>query len=244
MTSRREAESASHVDASSSAAFSWKDRHLPKAALEICAVEYQRTAGISRHMKQVSVLCQSATKKHSSHKMLYLSLLLALLLTVHATADELVMPTDFPAAHRVIQLVDGGSWSSEFRYTLADAELVIEHRDPKEINDGMMLVLTLQKRVHLDAGNAKAAWDAIAKIGVSRWRESYRPEDLGAEIFDGTRWSVFLRIEGVEKFSSGFNVYPSLAPLGAPTLEENMNGKRMPNAYSELLSLFRTFEKK
>ena len=166
-----------------------------------------------------------------------LLLLLALLVTARVVADELVMPKDFPAARRVIQLVDGGSWSSEFRYTLADADLVIEHRDPKEDKDGMMLVLTLQDRIHLDAVKAKAAWDTIAMLGVSHWKESYRPEDLHTQVFDGTRWSVSLRVDGVEKSSWGFNVYPSLSPLGVPKLEEFKDGHRVPDAYSELLSL-------
>jgi hypothetical protein len=137
---------------------------------------------------------------------------------------------------RFLRVVDGGAFSSFFYYTIADSRILFERFDPPEGGVGRS-TLAVRKEVKLTPGDAAELWRKIGALGIDRWKERYEPKDLGVEVFDGTDWQIFLRVDAKEKHSSGFNVYPATSPLGAPILEVNERGKPVRSAYHQLREL-------
>ncbi len=146
-------------------------------------------------------------------------------------AKVLVTPEDFPAAQRVIQIINGSSGpppiAGESRFTLADSEFVVERLATDRTG---RLVLKARDRASLDATATKAAWDLVSRLNVATWKPSYRAQTL-----DGAHWSVSVRINGVETTSNGVNAYP---PRPDGKLIGFENGQPVGDSYHILISFF------
>ena len=170
--------------------------------------------------------------------------ILAVACSVCAAEPALVTLQDFASAHKFVQLVEGGAWSNERRYTLADRDFVIEVRKAQVVGGGVVhFELAQQLRFKLDPVSADETWLRIAKLGIFDWRAHYAPEDLGQSITDGIEWSVRYREGRRKKESSGVNAFPGLFPIGAPVLAPDFGGPKQ-TAYHDLIAIFEVLEKK
>lgn len=159
----------------------------------------------------------------------------------HAADSE---PTILSPAgsERFLRVVDGGAFSTYFYFTISDDRFLFEQFDPPKNNPGPSILAT-RKDVKLTAQEATEVWKKIGVLRIDQWRKRYEPQDLGVEAFDGTSWLTYLRYEGRESHSSGFNVFPAIAPLGSPVLEVNERGELVKSAYHQLLKLLHELAK-
>ncbi len=123
---------------------------------------------------------------------------------------------DFNSSERAIEVLEGGPLSEQKRYILADAEFVMEVREPRDLGAGVCRFdLTRLETRTLDPAVAALAWRRIEKLGVSSWSRSYSPADTGTIAPDGMDWSVDVRVGDMSRRSAGNSAHPGLAnPAG------------------------------
>ena len=66
--------------------------------------------------------------------------------------------------------------------------------------------------------------DAIAFLELPRWRDSYRPEDVGSVVDDGGSWHVDLEVTDRIMRSAGDNAFPSYSSPSTTSLHEERFG--------------------
>ena len=149
---------------------------------------------------------------------------------------------DFSASQHVLKVSTFAAFYSQVIYVLADDLVVVEVYKPENYGYGRYRYELVEQRwKKLDERTASLAWKRIEELKISDWKKRYSPSDLGMNIADGLSWWVSLRAERAKKESEGFNVYPALSPLGAPTRDVEPLGKSIPTAFRSLLDLFDEF---
>jgi hypothetical protein len=115
---------------------------------------------------------------------------------------------DFRSSDRAIEVSEGGSFSEQRRYILADDEFVVEIREPHDLGAGVYRFdLSRFEKRKLDPAIAAEAWKRIQRLGVASWRKSYSTNDA----VDGQDWSVDMRVGDMSRRSGGSSAYPGLA---------------------------------
>jgi hypothetical protein len=115
---------------------------------------------------------------------------------------------DFRSSGQAIEVSEGGSYTEQRRYILADEQFIVEIREPHDMGAGVYRfdVARFDRRT-LDPRVAADAWRKIYKLRVKSWRKSYS----AAEGADGRDWSVDMRVGDASQRSSGSSAYPELA---------------------------------
>jgi hypothetical protein len=115
---------------------------------------------------------------------------------------------DFRSSGQAIEVSEGGSFSEQRRYILADEQFIVEIREPHDMGAGVYRFdLARFDRRTLGPGVAAEAWRQIYRLRVESWRKSYSAPD-GA---DGRDWAVDMRVGDASRRSSGNSAYPELA---------------------------------
>jgi hypothetical protein len=126
---------------------------------------------------------------------------------------------DFNSSERAIEVLEGGPFSEQRRYILADDEFLVEIRKPHDLGAGVCRFdLSRLATRTLDPAVAALAWRRIEKLGVSSWRRTYSRDDPTPIAPDSPEWSVDVRVGDMSRRSGGNNAYPGLAnPAGIVT---------------------------
>jgi hypothetical protein len=115
---------------------------------------------------------------------------------------------DFRSSGQAIEVSEGGSFSEQRRYILADQQFIVEIREPHDMGAGVYrFELSRCDRRTLDPQVAAEAWRQIYRLRVESWRKNYSAPD-GA---DGRDWAVDMRVGDASRRSSGNSAYPELA---------------------------------
>ena len=88
--------------------------------------------------------------------------------------------------------------------------------------------------VTLRPESLKQLEDAISFLELPRWRDSYRPEDVGSVVDDGGSWRVDFGAADKIMSSAGANAFPSYASPTTTTLYEERFGLLRESVFAAL----------
>jgi hypothetical protein len=139
---------------------------------------------------------------------------------------------DFRGSGRAIEVSEGGAFSEQRRFILADDEFVVEVREPRDMGAGVCRfdVGRFEKRT-LDPAVAAEAWSRIEKLRIYSWKSSYAADEAA----DGPDWSVAMRVGDTNRRSAGSSAYPGLSDPEGTVVDARANSLRSLMAILETL---------
>jgi hypothetical protein len=164
------------------------------------------------HSKLIMEAIEAAVAKRRPPRFLGRGCVLLCLCVSGCATKKAVSFDDYRSSGRSIEVSEGGSFSEQKRFILADDEFVLEIREPRDVGAGVYrFELSRFEKRTLDPLVAADAWRRIEKLGVSGWRKTYSPGDPPASGADGPDWSVEMRMGGLSLASAGNSAYPGLS---------------------------------
>ncbi len=81
----------------------------------------------------------------------------------------------------------------------------------------------------------QAFWIEMEQLGIWQWKARYRPEDIGAEVYEGGGWHLLLAFQGKAVDTSGNNAGPEPEDPSKTAIGPDSWDRQLESAISRLI---------